>query len=73
MYPRNTTKELSEALLQTPAVVLLGPRQTGKTTLALGATEKHNGIYLDLQSPRDSLSSLKNEFLSKSCQTNSIS
>jgi uncharacterized protein len=53
MYPRNTTKNLSEALLQTPAVVLLGPRQTGKTTLALGAAEKHSGVYLDLQSPRD--------------------
>jgi uncharacterized protein len=53
MYPRNTTQKLSEALLQTPAVVLLGPRQTGKTTLALAAAEKHKGVYLDLQSPRD--------------------
>jgi uncharacterized protein len=53
MYPRNTTQKLSDALLQTPAVVLLGPRQTGKTTLALGAAEKHSGVYLDLQSPRD--------------------
>jgi uncharacterized protein len=53
MYQRNIAKKLSEALFQAPAVVLLGPRQTGKTTLALEAAEKHNGVYLDLQSPRD--------------------
>jgi uncharacterized protein len=53
MYQRNTARKLGEALIQAPAVVLLGPRQTGKTTLALEAAEKHNGVYLDLQSPRD--------------------
>jgi uncharacterized protein len=53
MYSRNTAQKLSKALFQAPAVVLLGPRQTGKTTLALEAAEKHNGVYLDLQSPRD--------------------
>ncbi len=53
MYSRNTSQILQKALLQAPAVVLLGPRQTGKTTLALEAANRHQGVYLDLQSPRD--------------------
>jgi uncharacterized protein len=53
MYKRNVAQKLTEALLQAPAVVLLGPRQTGKTTLALEAAQQNQGVYLDLQSPRD--------------------
>ncbi len=49
---------LREALSETPAVCLLGPRQTGKTTLALAIQEQQNAIYLDLESERD-LSKLK--------------
>ncbi len=36
-----------------PAVVLLGPRQVGKTTLALACGEALGGWYLDLESRRD--------------------
>lgn len=36
-----------------PAVVLLGPRQVGKTTLALEAARSRPSLYLDLESERD--------------------
>jgi len=36
-----------------PAVALLGPRQEGKTTLALSIAEHRDAIYLDLESEQD--------------------
>ncbi len=36
-----------------PAVVLVGPRQVGKTTLARACGAEVGGIYLDLESQRD--------------------
>ena len=36
-----------------PAVALLGPRQVGKTTLALQVATANSSIYLDLESSRD--------------------
>jgi uncharacterized protein len=36
-----------------PAVALIGPRQTGKTTLALAIAEGRNATYLDLESVAD--------------------
>jgi uncharacterized protein len=53
MYKRNASRILADAILGAPAVVLLGPRQSGKTTLALAASKHSQGVYLDLQSPRD--------------------
>lgn len=41
MIPRHLLGELETALAETPAVALLGPRQVGKTTLAL------EWIYID--------------------------
>ena len=38
---------------ESPAVALLGPRQVGKTTLALEVAEARPAIYLDLESPAD--------------------
>ncbi len=40
-------------MAETAAVVLLGPRQVGKTTLALKLAEERPSIYLDLESDRD--------------------
>ena len=41
-------------LQETPAVVLLGPRQIGKTTLAREiAAELPDSVYLDLEDPRE--------------------
>ena len=42
-----------EELRHAPAVALLGPRQVGKTTLALALAETQPSVYLDLQSPAD--------------------
>ena len=44
---------LIDELQHSPAVALLGPRQVGKTTLALLAAQSIPSIYLDLESERD--------------------
>ncbi|WP_233249749.1 ATP-binding protein [Limnohabitans sp. Bal53] len=44
---------LGEELQFSPAVALLGPRQVGKTTLALEVARKIPHVYLDLESDRD--------------------
>jgi hypothetical protein len=52
MYKRILEPLLGERLQQFPAVVLLGPRQVGKTTLALSeAKTRTDAIYLDLELP----------------------
>lgn len=52
MNPRYVQKQLLTLLAQFPAVVLLGPRQTGKTTLALAEMARRgDAIYLDLELP----------------------
>ena len=53
MIDRQLTHELTRAIEESPAVVLLGPRQVGKTTLAMQVGEKWNALYLDLESQRD--------------------
>jgi predicted AAA+ superfamily ATPase len=44
---------VTSLLDESPAVALLGPRQVGKTTLALQVAESRRSIYLDLESPAD--------------------
>ena len=51
MYRRLLESELSKMLTRHPVVGLLGPRQVGKTTLALEVGENRPSIYLDLESP----------------------
>jgi predicted AAA+ superfamily ATPase len=53
MIPRQLLGPLTQALLEAPAVCLLGPRQAGKTTLALQVAEKQRALHLDLESERD--------------------
>ncbi|MSP96840.1 MAG: ATP-binding protein [Betaproteobacteria bacterium] len=53
MMIRLLTPQLLDALNNSPAVALLGPRQTGKTTLALGIARERPAIYLDLESEQD--------------------
>ncbi|HPC84393.1 MAG TPA: ATP-binding protein [Thermoanaerobaculaceae bacterium] len=53
MIERQLLQPLLEALAEAPAVCLLGPRQAGKTTLALEVAARLGGLYLDLESERD--------------------
>jgi hypothetical protein len=53
MIDRRIYAELAERLEETPAVALIGPRQVGKTTLALEIAEARPSIYLDLESDAD--------------------
>ena len=53
MFSRLLLPKLTEELQHSPAVALLGPRQVGKTTLALEVAKSIPGIYLDLESERD--------------------
>jgi uncharacterized protein len=59
MIHRDLYPTLTEALADSPAVALLGPRQAGKTTLARQIGDQRNSalpqssIYLDLESPQD--------------------
>jgi uncharacterized protein len=49
MLPRRLSVRLNHLLSHSPAVVLLGPRQVGKTTLALEISETRPSVYLDLE------------------------
>ena len=53
MIKRRIASQLVELLDDMPAVALLGPRQVGKTTLALDIAETRPSIYLDLESDAD--------------------
>lgn len=53
MFPRTLQARIEELLAQFPAVAMLGPRQVGKTTLALEIAEKSDALYLDLEHPAD--------------------
>ncbi len=53
MYPRLTTQTVLPALDEQAAVVLLGPRQVGKTTLALDIADTRPSVYLDLEREAD--------------------
>jgi uncharacterized protein len=53
MIPRRIAPELRRRLDEVPAVALVGPRQAGKTTVALAETEGLGALYLDLESERD--------------------
>ena len=53
MIERLLKPKLIEGLANNPAVAILGPRQVGKTTLALEIAKNQDSIYLDLESPRD--------------------
>lgn len=53
MYHRQTTQTVQSALDSQSAVVLLGPRQVGKTTLALEIAAQRPSVYLDLERDAD--------------------
>lgn len=53
MITRSVSDQLSDAIACSPAVALLGPRQVGKTTLALEIGQRYDALYLDLESAQD--------------------
>lgn len=53
MIEREALAQLQQALTESSAVALLGPRQVGKTTLALTLAETRAVEYLDLESEAD--------------------
>jgi predicted AAA+ superfamily ATPase len=53
MIERRATREVADRLEHSPAVVLVGPRQVGKTTLARTVAKGRPATYLDLESERD--------------------
>jgi len=52
---RNASEEIQQLMQMFPAVVLVGARQVGKTTLAKEISKKLNkdSIYIDLELPSD--------------------
>jgi len=53
MIQRSAEQRVLDALARQAAVVLIGPRQVGKTTLALGIAGTRPSVYLDLESAAD--------------------
>ncbi len=53
MIARRVAPEVAALLHHVPAVALVGPRQAGKTTLALAIAEGQPSTYLDLEYPAD--------------------
>lgn len=62
MIDRIITPSIEAALDRQAAVALIGPRQVGKTTLALAIGERRNALYLDLED-RDDRNKLSNPAL----------
>jgi predicted AAA+ superfamily ATPase len=53
MLERLVADHIGDALDRQAAVALIGPRQVGKTTLALAIGKSRNALYLDLEDPDD--------------------
>ena len=53
MTKRSLYTTILERLTQFPAVLLLGPRHVGKTTLAKSIGQEFDSVYLDLQDPKE--------------------
>jgi predicted AAA+ superfamily ATPase len=49
MLDRIIEHKIREALQRSPSVVLTGPRQIGKTTLAISISKTIPSVYLDLE------------------------
>ncbi len=53
MIVRRVLPEVEELLESMPAVALIGPRQSGKTTIAIEIANQRPSVYLDLESAED--------------------
>lgn len=50
---RSVEGEVADCLAQFPCTAILGPRQCGKTSLALTISKTRDSVYLDLERPAD--------------------
>jgi len=53
MIARILEMKVAKALKRSPSVALIGPRQVGKTTIALNISETTSSVYLDLENTLD--------------------
>ncbi|MDB5145526.1 MAG: ATPase [Mucilaginibacter sp.] len=53
MIVRRIENKIRRTLERSPSVALIGPRQVGKTTIALNISEKIPAVYLDLEDRTD--------------------
>ena len=53
MIERLVEEQVVAALERQAAVAIVGPRQVGKTTLALKIARSRPSVYLDLEAPQD--------------------
>lgn len=53
MIKRRLTTRIRQAIERSPTVALMGPRQVGKTTIAMNLSEEIPAIYLDLENNLD--------------------
>jgi predicted AAA+ superfamily ATPase len=53
MIKRRLENQVRQTMQRSPSVALMGPRQVGKTTIALNLSEQVPAIYLDLESSLD--------------------
>ena len=53
MIPRAVVRDIEDALRRQAAVALVGPRQVGKTTVALAIGRTRDALYLDLEDRDD--------------------
>ncbi len=53
MIERRIEQKVKDALHRSASVALMGPRQVGKTTIALNITDTSTAIYLDLEDKLD--------------------
>ena len=53
MLRRLATQSVEKALSRQAAVAVIGPRQVGKTTLALDIADTRAAVYLDLENTAD--------------------
>jgi len=53
MLDRIIEQDIREALKRSPSVVLTGPRQVGKTTMAISISQTIPSVYLDLENSLD--------------------
>ena len=53
MIERRIKQHVKDALDRQAAIALIGPRQVGKTTLAMEIGEERGALYLDLEDSED--------------------